>query len=282
VTCAETRLLVSSARDGEASQAQRAVVAEHLAGCADCRQWVTEIDRLEATLANQWTPVRAPQGFAQQVAGRLPARETRRATTRAPRWMGAMAASLLLFVVLGVLTQPAAVASLALFLRQVVLRETLPPPINLSAPLERVSLQEAQQRVSWDIQEPATLPVGYRLVGVYVGDIHSFAIGSTVWLQYARDDAPSSPYLAVVEVRAGSQIDEPVAPRHSKLITLSEEREALFIDGRFTDTSPSVWETGTLLRLILEDEEGLVIQLQADPRDGWTEAQLVEVASSLR
>jgi hypothetical protein len=42
-----------------------------------------------------------------------------------------------------------------------------------------------------------------------------------------------------------------------------------------------VWERGTMLRLVVE-QNGLVIQLEADPRDGWDAGRLAEVAAFLR
>jgi anti-sigma factor RsiW len=279
--CADVRLLWSRDRDGEASGAERVTVAEHLAGCADCRLWVVEVGALADLVSAHWSPVVAPRGFARDVAARLPAPVPKPSARGIPRWAAVAVASLLV-VVLAAGTQPAALASLGLFLRQVVLREAAPPRIDLSAPLERVTFAEAQQRVSWRIREPRALPDGYRLVSVYVGEIHTFALGPTVWLQYAQGDAPAAPYLAIVQVRAGSPIDEPVAEGHSRPVTLPDGRSALVIEGRWTEARTPIWETGSLLRVILEDEDGLVIQLQADPRDGWTEAQLIEIANSLQ
>jgi len=102
-----------------------------------------------------------------------------------------------------------------------------------------------------------------------------------VALHYQRGEDPVGE-LSIAELRAAGPIDEPVEPG-AGTETRVNGRRALLIDGAWEQRGDrTVWERGTLLRLILEEKDGVVIQLQADPREGWDAGGLVRVAESLR
>ena len=73
-----------------------------------------------------------------------------------------------------------------------------------------------------------------------------------------------------VKQRAG----EPGAPGAARQVPVGDGT-GLLIDGR------QVWESGTMLRLSIEDGD-LVFQLQADLKDGWNAEQLMGIAATLR
>lgn len=181
-------------------------------------------------------------------------------------------------VALTILVGPEAMASAGLFLRHVLLRESAPPAAPTALlPLRRLDLAEAQARVPWQIRRPTYLPEGYRLGVVYVGDLHAFADGPSVILEYARGDA----YLQILEVRASGPAIEDVAPGAARAVQVSGST-GLAIDGRWVENGGDrVWRTGTMLRLIVQRGD-LVVQVQADPRDGWWDRRLVELVESLR
>ena len=218
----------------------------------------------------------APPDFAARLAARLPRRHPARG-----RRLALAAAVVLLLLLAGSLVQPTARAAVGLFLRQVILHESAPPPELLGLlPLTQVSLDEAQRLAGWPILQPGSLPEGYRLVGVYAGQLHAFASGPTIVLHYQQGDGSAAQHLGVTE---------PGRPRTSTSRSsgrrppdLGWRGSGLFIDGRWIERDGQrFWERGRLVWLIVE-QACLVIQLQADPRDGWDADRLAEVAAALR
>ena len=105
----------------------------------------------------------------------------------------------------------------------------------------------------------------------------AFADGPTVILEYARGDAR----LYVLQVRASAPAVEDVAPGAARRVQLSSST-ALVIDGRWVEQDGvRRWDPGTMLRVIVQRAD-LVLQLQVDPRDGWWDRGLVELAESMR
>ncbi len=282
--CAEARPLLSARLDGALTPAERAALDGHLAGCAACRALGRELAAEGRLLAELWPPVTAPAGFAGRVAAALPPRPA--APPRpAPRRPFVLAAALLLALLASaVLSQGPARASLGLFLRQAVLRESPPPTAPPQVlPLRRVSLEEAQALASWPIRRPDPPPEGYRLVEVYAGEIHLFAAGPTVVLHYRQGDGAGARHLGITQLRVadGDRAPEPVAPGAARSIPVGAGA-GLVIDGRWVERDGGrAWERGTLVRLIVEDGD-LLLQLQADPRDGWDAERLAAVAAALR
>jgi hypothetical protein len=241
------------------------------------RMWELE----NAGLKDLWPAVRAPDGFTAGVLERLP---TRTVATPAPSLRRiALAAGVVLAVAgVSVASQPEARAGVELFLRQVVLRETTPDGPLRSVPTQLLSLAEAQQRVAWRILEPGLLPAGYALVAVEAGEIHAFASGPTVVLHYQRRTPEWVAELSVTELQPTRDVSEPVEPGAARQVAVGE-RIGLFIDGEWVDRGgQSAWQRGRLVRLIVEREGLVFVQLQADPRDGWDADRLAEVAASLR
>jgi RNA polymerase sigma-70 factor (ECF subfamily) len=243
---------------GEVPESDRRLLRAHLGDGRGYAELASELGVAPATVGTRLHRARA--------------RLRRLAITRlAP----ALAAALL---ALALLAQPEALADVGLWLRSVVLRETAPPaqPTAL-VPLRRVSFAEAQAQVPWPVLRPTYLPDGYALAAVHVGAMHAFADGPTVILDYARGDA----HLHVLEVRASAPAVEDVAPGAARTVRMSSST-ALVIDGHWAERDGRrVWESGTMLRVIVQRGE-LVVQLQADPRDGWWDRRLVELAESLR
>lgn len=191
-------------------------------------------------------------------------------------------ALLAMLLVAGAASQPAAWANVGLLLQQVVVRESAPPAEPTRAlQMARVSLDEAQLLASWHIRRPASLPDGYRLVDVYAGEIHAFAIGPTIVLHYQQGDGPTARHLGLTQLRAATDVPEDIEPGAARQIAVGAG-VGLFVDGRWVDQGGRrTWERGTLARLIVEQGD-LVIQLEADPRDGWDAEHLAAVAASLR
>lgn len=277
--CAEARFLLSRALDDELTgMAEEAALEAHLLTCAACRAFRREFTIEQEHLADLWASSAAPAGFAGRVTALLPRRTV--------RWHRPLAfVAMMLFVALagGVFLQSEARASIGLFLRQVILRETpaLTTP-SQTAPMTRLSLDEAQKLVPWRIRQPTELPDGLRLSEVYAGSIHSFAVGPTVVLHYMADGSATRD-LGVMELQTAEKqrADEPVAPGAAKQVPVGDGT-GLLIDGRWSvHDGQQVWEPGTMLRLIIEDGD-LVFQLQADPKDGWNAEQLTGIAATLR
>lgn len=274
--CPEARPLLSRQLDDELGPDGAALEA-HLAGCAACRVARRELQAEQALLADLWPPLAAPAGFAERVSAALPSQPA------APRrWLAAAALLLMVLLAAGALAQPTAWAGLGLFLRQVVLRESPPPPDpSRVLPIARLSLEEAQRLVPWSIRQPTALPDGYRLVAVYADEVHAFAVGPTIVLHYQQGDGPTARHLGLTQLQAAAQFTEPVEPGAARPIAV-DGATALFVDGRWVERAGrQVWERGTMVRLILEQAD-LVIQLQADPRDDWDAIRLAAVAASLR
>lgn len=279
--CADARLLLSQSLDDELllGSPEDAALESHLTACAACRAHQWEFTAEHEQLADLWPPVAAPSGFAERVTASLP--------QRSPRWrrsLALVAVMLLMVLAGGVLVQSGARASIGVFLRQVVLRET--PALTMpsqTAPMTRLTLAEAQKLVPWHIRQPAGLPDGFRLTEVYAGSIHSFAVGPTIVLRYTAGDGPDARSLGVMELQTAveQRADEPVAPGAARQVPVGDST-GLLIDGRWGERDGrQVWESGTMLRLIVEDGD-LVFQLQADPKDGWNAEQLAGIAATLR
>ena len=281
MTCADARQLLSRRLDAALAPAEERALETHLQGCRACRAVVRELEMERSLLRQEWQPVAAPAGFATRVAAALPPRAAPRASPLLRRPLPALAMALaLLFVV--ALAVPPARAGLGLLLRTVVLRETSdPPPERRISPGAVLTLEEAQRQVPWRVRTPANLPEGYRLVAVTVGEVHSFAVGPTVVLHYQQGDGARAPALRIVELRVAGRPEEPVEPGAATRVRVGEQ-DALLIDGEWqTRDGRQVWVRGTLLRLILEDGD-ILVQLEADPRNGWDAAGLIAVAASLR
>jgi hypothetical protein len=308
VDCANAQALLSRQLDGTLGPAIAAKVEDHLARCTACRSLHEAFEDEQGMLREVWAPVTAPADFASRVAARAtergaPDSETRRRGTESGRagergsgrvgewvvpgssvrrWVAAAAALVVVLLAGSAIVQPTAWAGLGLLLRQVILSES-PPPTELvkTPPLARVSLEQAQQAVPWRIRQPARLPTGYRLVAVYAQEIHAFAVGPTIVLHFQQGEGPSARHLGIVELQPSARVPEPVEPGAAREIAVGTGT-GLLIEGRWVEReSQRVWERGTMLRLVVE-QDGLVIQLEADPRDGWDAERLAEVAASLR
>lgn len=278
--CAAARLLLGARLDGLALDPQDdAALATHLAACPACRALARDLAAEDRTLVALWRPIAAPEGFATRVLAALPPRPVRRLAGR--RFL--LAAALTLALLSGALLGRSEVrAGIDLVLRRVGLREQPPPTQIQAAPLRDVSLAEAKALVPWAILQHAPLPVGYRLDHAAVGAGYVFAEGPVVFLFYTRDGA-ATPQLVLTQFRATGKapIDAPIAPGAGRRVTVGD-RSGLFIDGMWVERGgQQVWETGALVRLIIEDG-AQVVQFEADPSAGWDEASLVALAESLR
>jgi len=100
-------------------------------------------------------------------------------------------------------------------------------------------------------------------------------------LEILEGEGQGARRLRIVELQARERAPEPVEPGAAREVAVAG-RTGLLIDGEWvTRDGQQTWQRGTLLRLIVEDGD-LVIQLEADPRDGWDPERLVQVAASLR
>lgn len=284
--CAETRGLLAQRLDGLPPPRKRAACEAHLQTCAPCRDYLRALERQDVALRVQWPAITAPDEFAHRVTARLaPRRErqpTRRTTGARSRWLAGVAV-LAIVLLTSAVAQPAAWAHLALALRQVVLHETVPTTPPGAVSMSRLSLEEAQRLVPWRIRQPSRLPEGYALVAVEGNTIHTFAAGPTIVLHYQKADGARVQELSLVELAATDEVSEPVGPDAARQIPVGVGGGVgLFIDGAWVEQQGRpVWERGTLVRLIVEQQD-LVIQLQADPRDGWDADRLAQVADSLQ
>jgi RNA polymerase sigma-70 factor (ECF subfamily) len=268
----------------DADPADRVALAELTAERREVLHWALEqlpdeerrLVELRAVAARSYQEIAGDMGVSSVTVGtRLFRTRARLRRLIASRLAIAVAAALL---VLSALAQPEAWASVGLFLRQVVLRETTPPsePTAL-LPLERVTLAEARRRVDWTIREPSWLPEGYQLENVYVGQIHEAARGSTVVLDYRRGRSR----LEIVELRAAARVAEDVAPGAARSRQIGDST-VLAIDGRWAARDGGrTWVRGDTVRAIVERGD-VVIQLQADPREGLDVYLLPELAAAMR
>jgi hypothetical protein len=193
------------------------------------------------------------------------------------------AAALLVIVVSGsVVAQPDAWASFGLFLRRVVLRETTSTEPQRTVPTGRLTLDQAQSLVPWQILQPSDLPDGFMLVAVEAEELHAFAVGPTIVLHYQPAGGSASRELSLVELQTASQVSEPVAAGAAHQVPIGRDgRTGLLIDGQWVELNgQQTWQSGTLLRLIVEYGD-VVVQLQVDPRAGWDGDQLSQIAASL-
>lgn len=277
--CAEARLLLGRRLDGVGGSESTDFDAR-LRACSACRALEQDLTAEHELLTEMWSPrVAAPVSFAGQVESSLRPRPRPQR-----RWFAVAAALLIVALVGGAVVPPTAWADLGLFLRQVVLRESVPPTVaTQTQSVRQVTLDEAQRAVHWRIRQPTSLPDGYRLVAVYTGELHAFTVGQTLVLHYQAGDGVAARHLSVVQLWAESLADEPIEPAAARRVPIGTAGDTgLFIDGHWVARGgQQVWERGTLARLIVEDGD-LVIQLQADPRDGWDAERLAHVAASLR
>ena len=287
MSCAEARLLLSRQLDGAIEPTAARALASHLATCQACRALAQAFQAEESALVELWPALAAPHGFAEQAVAALPARAAPRPAStpwiHRRRWLAAAAALLVLLLGGSVLAQPDAWASLGLFVRRVVLHETASTEPTRELPVGQVTLEQAQRLVAWHILQPTELPQGYRLVAVEADEVHAFAVGPTIVLHYQRVERAHVQELSLVELQAASDVSEPVAPGAAREVPLGDSGSSgWFIDGQWVEQSgQQVWQRGTLARLIVERGE-LVVQLQADPRDGWDADRLARVAASLQ
>jgi hypothetical protein len=169
-----------------------------------------------------------------------------------------------------------------LFLRHVVLRETTSTQPESTLPTSPVTLDQAQRLVAWQIVQPSDLPDGYRLVAITADELHAFAVGPTIVLHYQPGGGDAARELSLVELQAASDVSEPVAVGAARQVSVGADgHTGLLIEGRWAEANgQQTWETGTLLRLIVEYGD-VVVQLQVDPRAGWDADQLTRIAASL-
>jgi RNA polymerase sigma-70 factor (ECF subfamily) len=272
--------LPDPAADPAQAAADIAEQQERLAAVASAWSAVPEADRRllrkHVGEGRGYAELAAELGIAPATVGtRLHRARARLRRLVLARLAPALAAALL---ALAMVAKPDALADVGLWLRNVLLREDAPPATPTALlPLRRVGFAEAQAQVPWRILRPTYLPEGYALADVYVGDLHAFADGPTVILEYARGGAR----LQVLQVRASAPAVEDVAPGAARRVQLSSST-ALVIDGRWVERDGGRrWESGTMLRVIVQRGD-LVVQVQADPRDGWWDRRLVELAESMR
>lgn len=98
MNCAEN-LAVQAYFDGEIDAASAARVAQHLEGCAGCRQWLAELRDVSARVRQESKSVRTPDALRSRIAGALDAADARHAPPSASRaawrtrsfWWGAFA-----------------------------------------------------------------------------------------------------------------------------------------------------------------------------------------------
>jgi hypothetical protein len=256
-----------------------AALTAHLATCPACRATARDFAAEEQTLVGLWLPVTAPEGFATRIVAALPPRSVRRATRKRFILAAALALALLSG---GLLGRSEVRAGIDLALRRVGLREQSPPAQIQATPLRDMSLAEAQALVPWAILQPAPLPEGYRLDRIAAGAIYAFADGPTIFTFYTRDGA-TTPQLVLTQFRTHSTeaITAPIAAGAGRRVAIGD-RSGLFVEGMWVERGgQQVWDTGTLVRLIIEDGPQ-IIQFEADPAAGWDEATLVALAQRLR
>jgi Putative zinc-finger len=284
VTCREARFQMSLALDDELERAQLGALETHLAGCAACRTFEHAMRAEQAVVIELWPAVAVPAGFAERVGASLSPQALRPARlTRLPRLAWVAAAALLVVVVGGsVVAQPDAWASFGLFLRHVVLHETASTEPQRTLPTGRMTLDQAQSLVPWHILQPSELPDGFHLVAVEADELHAFAVGPTIVLHYQPAGGSASRELSLVELQTASKVSEPVAAGAAREVPIGRDgRTGLLIDGQWVELNgQQTWQTGTLLRLIVEYGD-VVVQLQVDPRAGWDADQLSQIAAPL-
>jgi mycothiol system anti-sigma-R factor len=100
--CEEVRPRLDAYLDGELAEAERAVLRDHLAGCADCGPEAVALEHLREGIRRSAPKYRAPEDLRSRIrfALRREARASAPTALPAPGWL-AYAASILLAVVLG-------------------------------------------------------------------------------------------------------------------------------------------------------------------------------------
>jgi mycothiol system anti-sigma-R factor len=100
--CEEVRTRLDAYLDGELAEAERPLLQDHIAGCADCGPELAALERLRDNIRQSAPRHRAPAALRSQIrsAIRREAAVDARAVARAPGWL-AYAASILLAVAIG-------------------------------------------------------------------------------------------------------------------------------------------------------------------------------------
>jgi anti-sigma factor (TIGR02949 family) len=100
--CEEVRPRLDAYLDDELAEAERALLRDHLVGCAECGPEASALERLRDGIRQSATIYRAPEALRSQIrfAVRREARASAPAALRAPGWL-AYAASILLAVAVG-------------------------------------------------------------------------------------------------------------------------------------------------------------------------------------
>jgi anti-sigma factor (TIGR02949 family) len=100
--CEEVRPRLDAYIDGEVGEAERALLRDHVASCADCGPDVAALERLRDGIRQSAPDYRAPEALRSQIRFALRREAAARAPAawRAPNWL-AYAASLLLAVAVG-------------------------------------------------------------------------------------------------------------------------------------------------------------------------------------
>jgi hypothetical protein len=284
MTCAEARSLLSLRLDNELAPDDEAPLREHLLDCASCQSVQREMAMEHHLLSQHWPAVAVPAGLSDRIARALPPRQ---APSRAPRWLRrpapALAGALALLLIAISVAIPPVRAGIGTLLESVSLRETSNPPAERrlgEGPV--LTLDEAQQRVPWRIRTPGWLPEGYHLAGSLVDETEWFADGPTVALYYIRGDAADPPQIRIVQRR---MLPNAKADLLLNVGAYTHVRvgghNGLLVDGAWQQQDgQSEWVPGTLLRLIVEEND-MLISLEADPRHGWDADGLIRVAESL-
>ena len=99
--CEEVRPRLDACLDGEVAEAERALLHQHVAGCAECGPETATLQRLRGDIRQAAPVYRAPEALRRQLRSTL-RREAANAPTalRAPGWL-AYAASILIAVAAG-------------------------------------------------------------------------------------------------------------------------------------------------------------------------------------
>lgn len=285
MTCADARSLLSCHLDNERSPDRDALLMEHLHECLACQTVRREMEADHALLAQHWTAVPAPAGLSDRILRSLPPRHAPKRTARLLRRPAPVLAGVLVVLIVAIgVTMPPVRAGISTLLESVSPRETSDPPAERRlGEGEVLTLDEAQQRVPWRIRIPGSLPEGYRMAGVLAGEVQSFADGATVVLYYVRGDGADAPQIRIVQRRMlpDARADLPVERGASSYVRVNG-RDALLVDGAWQEQDGRmVWVRGSFIQLVLE-EDGLLITIEADPRDGWDAGGLIRIAESLR
>lgn len=100
--CEEVRTRLGAYLDGELAEAERPLLRDHVAGCADCAPKLAALERLRDRIRRAAPRHRAPEALRSQIRSAIRQEEAAHtpAALRAPGWL-AYAASILLAVAIG-------------------------------------------------------------------------------------------------------------------------------------------------------------------------------------